>query len=71
MNLKIATQTKYNETYVYEHWGDLDEENKNSIDELYIKEKEKVGKKVPVFYKKKNLNKNLVFVNNESNQINY
>ena len=49
----------------------MDEENKNSIDELYIKEKEKVGKKVPVFYNKKNLNKNLVFVNNESNQINY
>lgn len=36
-----------------------------------LKKKKKFGKKVPVFYNKKNPNKNLVFVNNESNQINY
>lgn len=64
IEFKDSNSNKIYETYVYEHWGDFDEENKNSIDELYIKEKEKVGKKVPVFYSKKNPNKNLVFVNN-------
>ena len=62
---KDSDSNKVYETWIYEHWGDFDEESKKAISEFYKKGKEKIGKRVPVFYNKKNPNKNLVFVDNE------
>lgn len=58
---------KIYKTWTYEHWGDYDEENKKDIDEFYKNGKKRIGKKVPLFYKTKNPNKNLVFIDNIKN----
>ncbi len=55
---------KVYETWVYEHWGDFDEERKAAVDAFYKNGKERIGKKVPLFYNPRNPNKNVVFINN-------
>lgn len=66
MSTKIEFKDSYSnkvyETWVHEHWGDFDEEKKEAIDEFYKSGTERIGKKVPVFYRIKNPNKNLVFI---------
>lgn len=53
---------KVYETWVYEHWGDYEEEMKEAIDEFYKNGMERIGKKVPLFYSPKNPNKTLAFI---------
>ena len=55
---------KVYETWVYEHWGDFDEERTAAVDAFYKNGKERIGKKVPLFYNPRNPNKNVVFINN-------
>ena len=57
-----SNSNKVYETWVYEHWGDFDEERKKAIDAFYKNGAERIGKKVPVFYKIKNPNKNIVLI---------
>lgn len=68
LSTKIKFEDSYSdrtyETWVYEHWGDFDEEKKEAVDAFYKNGKERIGKKVPLFYKIKNPNKNLVFIDN-------
>lgn len=54
---------KINETVIEEHWGDFKDEDKGEINEFYEEGKKRIGKKVPLFYKKENPNKNIIFVN--------
>lgn len=67
MSTKIEFKDEYSdksyETWIYEHWGDFDEEKKEEIDEFYRNGAERIGKKVPVFYRTKNPDKNIVFIN--------
>ena len=67
IEFKDSYSNKIYETYVCEHWGDFNEELKDEIDTFYKNGKERIGKKVPLFYKIKNPNKNLVFINNIEN----
>lgn len=66
MSTKIEFKDTYSDrvydTWVYEHWGDFDEEKKEAIDEFYKNGTDRIGKKAPVFYRIKNPNKNLVFL---------
>ena len=53
-----------NKTYeviMEEHWGDFIEDTKDKMNEFYEECKKK---KVPLFYKKENPDKNIVFINN-------
>jgi len=53
---------KMNETFVIEHWGDFREEDKEKINEFYEEGKKRIGKRIPLFYKKGNPAKNIVFL---------
>lgn len=57
------SKKKY-QTEIDEHWGDFRDEDKDKINEFYEEGKKRIGKKVPLFYKKKNPNKNKIFINN-------
>lgn len=72
LSTKIEFEDSYSnkvyETWIYEHWGDYDEERKEAVDEFYKNGKERIGKKVPLFYKIKNPNKNLVFIDDSRSE---
>lgn len=63
----IDYNSKIHETVVVEHWGDFRDEDKDKIDEFYEEGKKRIGKKVPLFYKKENPNKNIIFIDNLEN----
>ncbi len=49
---------------VENHWGDFRGEDKDKINEFYDECRKRIGKKVPLLYKKCNPNKNMIFINN-------
>ncbi|MFR2534303.1 MAG: hypothetical protein ACLS95_03620 [Clostridia bacterium] len=55
---------KIHQTVLNEHWGDFRYEDEDKINEFYEEGKKRIGKKVPLFYKKENPNKNIIFIEN-------
>ena len=58
-----SSSNKTHQRFVYEHWGDFREEAQDEINQFYEDGKRRIGQEVPVFYKKGNPKKNIVFFN--------
>lgn len=65
IEFKDCDSNKVYEIKTSKHWGDYYEEDAESIKSFFEDGKKRIGKEIPVFYNKKNPNKNLVFIDYE------